>query len=100
MCEREEPVAIVHDEEFAEFVAGAAAGRMRFVAWHDGPDAFGAPTLDELAAGQPASALDPPDEPSRVMILTSGTTGTPKGAQRKQPELARRRSPRCSTRSR
>ncbi|HMS62372.1 MAG TPA: acyl-CoA synthetase [Solirubrobacteraceae bacterium] len=86
VCEREEPVAIVHDEEFAEFVAGAAEGRMRFVAWHDGPDAFGAPTLDELAAGRPSSALDPPDEPSRVIILTSGTTGTPKGAQRRQPD--------------
>ena len=41
VCEREEPVAIVHDAEFAEFVSGAAAGRLRFVAWHDGPDPDG-----------------------------------------------------------
>ena len=86
VCEREAPVAIVHDEEFAEFVAGASVGRKRFVAWNDGPDAEGALTLDELAAGQSAAALDPPEEPSRVIILTSGTTGTPKGAQRKQPD--------------
>ena len=50
------------------------------------PDAGGAPTLDMLARGQSASSLDPPPEPSRVIILTSGTTGTPKGAQRKQPD--------------
>jgi fatty-acyl-CoA synthase len=86
VCEREAPVAIVHDEEFAGFVAGAADGRRRFVAWHDGPDPDGALTLDELAAGRPQTALEPPPEPSRVIILTSGTTGTPKGAQRKQPD--------------
>ena len=28
----------------------------------------------------------PPSEPGRAVILTSGTTGTPKGASRKQPE--------------
>ena len=89
VCEREQPVAIVHDAEFAEFVAGAADGRKRFVAWYDDPavpDAGGAPTLDLLAANESSSALDPPPEPSRVIILTSGTTGTPKGAQRKQPD--------------
>ena len=34
------------------------------------------------------SDLDPPDESSRFVILTSGTTGTPKGAQRGQPDDA------------
>ena len=28
----------------------------------------------------------PPPEQGRVVILTSGTTGTPKGASRKQPD--------------
>jgi fatty-acyl-CoA synthase len=32
------------------------------------------------------SELRPPAEKGRVIILTSGTTGTPKGASRKQPE--------------
>ncbi len=86
VCTREQPVAIVHDAEFADFVAAAAEGRPRFVAWSDGPDAGGAPTLDELREGQPTTSLDPPDEPARVIILTSGTTGTPKGAQRNQPD--------------
>ena len=30
--------------------------------------------------------LQPPSEKGRVVILTSGTTGTPKGAARKQPD--------------
>ena len=86
VCEREQPIAIIHDEEFREFVAAAAEGRHRWVAWHDGPDPDGAATLDELAAGQPSTSLRPPAEPGRVVILTSGTTGTPKGAQRKQAD--------------
>ena len=32
------------------------------------------------------SELEPPAEKGRVVILTSGTTGTPKGAPRKQPD--------------
>ena len=30
--------------------------------------------------------LEPPSSPGRIVILTSGTTGTPKGAQRGMPE--------------
>ena len=75
------------------------------------------PTLDELiAAGRLRADPCRPTEPGRTVILTSGTTGTPKGASRKQPEtlepaaallsripLRRARtcaasSPRCSTR--
>ncbi len=86
VCEREQPVAIIHDEEFREFVAAAADGRHRWVAWYDGPDPDGAATLDDLAAGQAATSLPVPAEPGRVVILTSGTTGAPKGAQRKQAD--------------
>jgi fatty-acyl-CoA synthase len=44
------------------------------------------PLLEDLiAAGDPADVV-PPANKGRVVILTSGTTGSPKGAQRKQPE--------------
>ncbi|HVP02418.1 MAG TPA: acyl-CoA synthetase [Solirubrobacteraceae bacterium] len=86
VCHRERPVAIVHDEEFTDFVAEAAEGRERIVAWADRPDPHGAPTIEELIAASPDGPLDPPAEPGRIVILTSGTTGTPKGAQRKQPD--------------
>src|SRR3954470_31723 len=42
--------------------------------------------LEELIANGDPSDLSPPDEKGRVVILTSGTTGSPKGASRKQPE--------------
>jgi len=40
------------------------------------------PTLDRLAAGYAPDPLARPPAPGRGTILTSGTTGTPKGAQR------------------
>ena len=71
----------------------------RFVAWHDGESAAGDPLLEDLiAAGDPAG-VPAPDEPGRVVILTSGTTGTPKGAAPQQPG-PRARRPRCCRRSR
>ena len=50
----------------------------------------------------PPRAAPPPTEPSRLVILTSGTTGAPKGAPRAAVSLERcsARSPRCSRRSR
>jgi fatty-acyl-CoA synthase len=40
---------------------------------------------DLIQEGDPEQPV-PPGETGRVVILTSGTTGTPKGASRKQPE--------------
>ena len=87
VCDREAPVAIVYDDEFAEVVAPAAESRKKFVAWTDEPDEAGtqARTLDQLRSGQITEPLSPPPSPGRIIILTSGTTGTPKGAQREQP---------------
>ncbi|MGD0198349.1 MAG: AMP-binding protein [Solirubrobacteraceae bacterium] len=83
VCEREQPRVLIYDEEFIELCSAAAAGRKSVIAWHDDPTGF--MTLDELvAAGSPAS-LDPPRDRGRVVILTSGTTGSPKGASRHQP---------------
>ena len=84
---REKPAAIVYDHEFQELLADAGRRRKRFVAWHqDEGDEPADPTLEELIAdGDPAGVV-PPAEKGRVVILTSGTTGTPKGAERGQPE--------------
>ena len=85
VCEREAPKAVVYDEEFAELVGPALEGRQGFVGWSDGENPHGHELLEELIEGGDPSELDAPSERGRVVILTSGTTGTPKGASRQQP---------------
>jgi fatty-acyl-CoA synthase len=87
---REDPVAVVYDEEFGELVADGARGRKQFLAWSSAPTRAGAaseiPHLEQLIERGRETGLAPPAERGRVVILTSGTTGTPKGAARKQPD--------------
>jgi fatty-acyl-CoA synthase len=83
---REAPAAVIYDEEFAELVAEGAAERERFVAWSEPGATVSAPTLEQLIAAADTSDLRPPADKGRVVILTSGTTGAPKGASRKQPD--------------
>ncbi len=86
---REDPVALIYDEEFGDLVGEGSVGRKRFVAWHEpGERALSEsdPLLEELIGTETDSPLEPPAEKGRVVILTSGTTGTPKGAARKQPD--------------
>ena len=82
VIEREKPVVVIHDEEFTELLSGATI-EQRVVAWVDSDD-LEVPTLDRLIAGQSTADLDPPDRHTRIVILTSGTTGTPKGAPRSE----------------
>jgi fatty-acyl-CoA synthase len=81
---REEPKALVYDEEFAGLLDGVDEGIARVVAWADGE--VEGPTLDSLIAASPDSDHKPPPDKPRFVILTSGTTGTPKGAQRSSPD--------------
>jgi fatty-acyl-CoA synthase len=86
VAEREEPVALVYDEEFSEMVGEAAEGRKRFIGWFEGPDKPDCPIVDDLATSGDAAPLDAPEKKGRFVILTSGTTGTPKGASRETPD--------------
>ena len=110
VVEREEPVALIYDGEFAGLLEQAAeagkaierggldgsgerlAGRVvptvlrRFVSWTDGDEELTDTRLEDLIESSDDRDLDPPGESSRFVILTSGTTGTPKGAQRSQPD--------------
>jgi fatty-acyl-CoA synthase len=88
VCGRERPRAIVYDDEFAAVVDEAAQGLQRYVAWTDlagadGPG--GVAQLEHLAESGDGSELVPPERAGRTVILTSGTTGPPKGAVRRRP---------------
>ncbi len=87
---REQAKAVVYDEDFENLIAEGAAERLRFLAWSSHPSRTpppGAdPRLEDLVARSEDSDLAPPVERGRVVILTSGTTGTPKGATRKEPD--------------
>jgi fatty-acyl-CoA synthase len=86
VVKREGPRAIIFDEEFADLVHDAAVRRKRFIAWHEPDSELSDPTLESMIEdGDPADVVAPA-EPGRVVILTSGTTGTPKGASRSQPD--------------
>jgi acyl-CoA synthetase (AMP-forming)/AMP-acid ligase II/uncharacterized protein YndB with AHSA1/START domain len=85
VVQREKPKALIFDEEFYGLLEEAGKRRKRFVAWHDEPTCAD-PTLDELMADGDPSPVVPPDREGRAVILTSGTTGTPKGASRGNPE--------------
>ncbi|HEU4976873.1 MAG TPA: acyl-CoA synthetase [Baekduia sp.] len=86
VCKREKPKAIVYDHEFEPLVREAGRRRKRFVAWVDGDARPSDPVLEDLIARGDTANLTPPAEKGRVVILTSGTTGTPKGANRSQPK--------------
>ncbi|CAN5519883.1 long-chain-fatty-acid--CoA ligase FadD2 [soil metagenome] len=97
VVKREKPVAVIYDEEFADLVSDAGRRRKRFIAWQgEGPgtDAVSLessggladPTLADLIAAGTVEQPVPPAETGKAVILTSGTTGTPKGASRSSPQ--------------
>jgi fatty-acyl-CoA synthase len=85
VVKRENPRALIFDEEFADLVRDAGRRRKRFVAWTDGEADLKDPTLEELTAEGDPEPVVAPSEVGKAVILTSGTTGTPKGASRPTP---------------
>ncbi|MBE7325272.1 AMP-binding protein [Nocardioides sp. Y6] len=85
VLDREAPVMVIHDEEFTGLLEGASVNR-RVVGWVDGNP--GGDSLESLIGAHPATDLQPPSRHARIIILTSGTTGTPKGAPRKEAGIS------------
>jgi fatty-acyl-CoA synthase len=79
VCARENVTLVIHDEEFAEIVGRFDPPAGRVLAWHDGSDRL---SLDQLIETGPSTAPPRPSTRPKLVLLTSGTTGTPKGAAR------------------
>lgn len=75
VAEREGLSALIHDEDFGPLVASSG---LRL-------PCYSSSAVDALIAQGDPSPPPPPARPGLPVILTSGTTGTPKGAARTQP---------------
>jgi acyl-CoA synthetase (AMP-forming)/AMP-acid ligase II len=84
VVEREGPSVVIHDQEYTAAVKRAGFGDRHVVAWQERDPL--APTLDTLIErdGRPPATY----RAARLVLLTSGTTGTPKGAPRAPSLLA------------
>lgn len=78
---REQVRTFVFDEEFAEVADGLPADVRRQVSWGR---CRGVTDLDALIAGVSSEPVPAPEVHGSFVLLTSGTTGTPKGAPREK----------------
>jgi fatty-acyl-CoA synthase len=82
VVQREGVDAVVYDEEFAETVDRAltdSPDATRIIAWTDGPqDGL---TVEKLITEHTGREPQRASTKSKVILLTSGTTGSPKGAK-------------------
>lgn len=85
VMEREGVRVIVHDEEFADVVADARPrldGLVEVLGWTDTEPEAGVLSIDGLVDRHRGQRAPKPSDRGRVVLLTSGTTGAPKGARR------------------
>lgn len=67
---------LIHDAEFTEHAAALPRTVTRL---HES-------IVDDVRRAAPRGAVQPPERDGRTIVLTSGTTGTPKGARRHTPD--------------
>jgi fatty-acyl-CoA synthase len=83
VARREHVTVLVYDEEFTELLDAIDPSMRRFVAWTTDSSADNADgTIEGLIRSVSTAPVPPPKKPGGLTLLTSGTTGTPKGAPR------------------
>ena len=89
VCERECVKVVLHDSEFSGLLDALPADLPRVLTWVD--DGIDAPadvqTIDDIIAANPSEPLPAPSKLGGFVVLTSGTTGLPKGAPREKLSL-------------
>ncbi|RSN12242.1 acyl-CoA synthetase [Streptomyces sp. WAC 05977] len=84
VAKREGVTALVYDQEFTGLLDAVEGDVEHYLAWVDSDTArpAGVPVVAELVASTDDRAWPAPAKPGGFILLTSGTTGTPKGAPR------------------
>jgi fatty-acyl-CoA synthase len=84
VAEREGVSALTYDQEFTELLGAVRTDIPRYLAWSDTPAETGPDIvkLADLIASTTERPVPTPPSAGHVVLLTSGTTGTPKGAPR------------------
>jgi acyl-CoA synthetase (AMP-forming)/AMP-acid ligase II len=80
---REGADAVIYDEEFTDSVDRALTDKpdtTHFIAWTDHPETHDT-TVEKLITAHIGNRPNKADRKSRLILLTSGTTGNPKGAK-------------------
>ncbi|MGO9030417.1 acyl-CoA ligase FadD12 [Mycobacterium sp.] len=84
VVKREDIDVVIYDEEFIPAVDRALCDRpdaRRIIAWTDSPSAHDV-TVEKLITAHAGNRPERTRRKGRLILLTSGTTGTPKGARR------------------
>jgi acyl-CoA synthetase (AMP-forming)/AMP-acid ligase II len=77
------PIVLLGDDEFMPLFYGLPDSLPWISTWSSHPGELSTNTvIDE----SPARPIRPPGSPGKIIVLTSGTTGTPKGARRRNPK--------------
>ncbi|WP_206050405.1 acyl-CoA synthetase [Hoyosella rhizosphaerae] len=89
VARRERVEAIVYDEEFTEILGDIPESVTRYVSWRESRDKSARLTtsIDDLVHFRRSSRVPTPSSPGGFVLLTSGTTGTPKGAPRDRTSI-------------
>lgn len=94
VMKREDPRALIYDSEFGDLIGDGGKGRKRYVVEHEAvaendektAKRLNDPVIERMIESGSSAPLDPPAEPGGQIVLTSGTTGDPKGARRSSPQ--------------
>ncbi len=84
LAEREGAELLILDQEFLPLVEDVRRSRL-MLSWADADAPDDLPSIESSTVGKSTAEHPVPEKHGEIIIFTSGTTGLPKGAKRKEP---------------